>query len=252
MPVILERSEKAVGNIVMKKYGKEWRIQAKVARFKCSDLCTQTCPYRLARLGTSLRVRGEADIKEERNYSFYYFYMSQTKEYWNDSYQKVVLTDLSQRERMQTVSRPRMTGSKRTAFRGAERRCKSEWDALPWLRWRRSRRKGQVWAEPKNSFLQNCINTCPSFLNGRKKRSGISLWKSTGKSEESRQRLQDLNVLTCVRRLAPIASQGSALPSAFGGKLTLRKKEIIVFIIFIWVKPKNTEMTRTKKLFLLI
>ena len=36
------------------------------------------------------------------------------------------------------------------------------------------------------------------------------------------------------------------------GKLTLRKKEIVVFIIFIGVKPKNTEMTHTKKLFLLI
>ena len=48
---------------------------------------------------------------------------------------------------MQIASRPRMTGSKRTTFRGATRRCKSEWDALPWLRWRRSRRKGQVGAE---------------------------------------------------------------------------------------------------------
>ncbi|MFR5041311.1 MAG: hypothetical protein ACLTC6_03925 [Dialister sp.] len=36
-------------------------------------------------------------------------------------------------------------------------------------------------------------------------------------SEESGQRLQDLNILTCVRKLAPIASQGSALPSEFGG-----------------------------------
>ena len=37
------------------------------------------------------------------------------------------------------------------------------------------------------------------------------------RSEESRQRIQDLNVLTCVRKLAPIASQGPALPSEFGG-----------------------------------
>ena len=36
------------------------------------NLCTQTCPYRLAKLGTSLRVRGEANAKEKRNYSFYY------------------------------------------------------------------------------------------------------------------------------------------------------------------------------------
>ena len=67
---------------------------AKVARFKCFSLCTPTCPYRLARLGTSrpkakrlivfsrryapkntIRlppISGEADIKEERNHSFYY------------------------------------------------------------------------------------------------------------------------------------------------------------------------------------
>ena len=41
----------------------------------------------------------------------------------------------------------RMTGGKRTTFRGAERCCKSEWDALPWLKCQRSWRKGQVWAE---------------------------------------------------------------------------------------------------------
>ena len=32
------------------------------------------------------------------------------------------------------------------------------------------------------------------------------------RSEESRQRIQDLNILTCVRKLAPIVSQGPALP----------------------------------------
>ena len=37
------------------------------------------------------------------------------------------------------------------------------------------------------------------------------------RSEESRQSLQDFNVITCVRTLTPIASQSSALPSAFGG-----------------------------------
>ena len=40
---------------------------AKVARFNGSDLYTQTCPYRLARLGTSLRVRGKRTTKEESN-----------------------------------------------------------------------------------------------------------------------------------------------------------------------------------------
>ncbi|MDU5310052.1 MAG: hypothetical protein E6161_03525, partial [Dialister sp.] len=37
------------------------------------------------------------------------------------------------------------------------------------------------------------------------------------RSEESRQRIQDLNTLTCVRKHAPIASHSSALPSEFGG-----------------------------------
>ena len=39
-------------------------------------------------------------------------------------------------------------------------------------------------------------------------------------------------ILISVRRLAPIASQGSALPSAFGGSEQLRKKEKIVFKIY--------------------
>ena len=36
------------------------------------------------------------------------------------------------------------------------------------------------------------------------------------RSEESGQRLQDLNVLTCVRKLAPIASQARHFPSISG------------------------------------
>ena len=30
-----------------------------------SDLCTQTCPYRLAKLGTSLRVRGKLTLRKK-------------------------------------------------------------------------------------------------------------------------------------------------------------------------------------------
>ena len=37
-----------------------------------SDLCTHTCPYRLALLGTSLRIRGKPTTKEKRIHSFYY------------------------------------------------------------------------------------------------------------------------------------------------------------------------------------
>ena len=54
----------------------------------------------------------------------------------------------------------------------------------------------------KNSFLQNHSKYLPVILE---------------RSEESRQRIQDLNILTCVRKLAPIASLCSALPSVFGG-----------------------------------
>ena len=43
---------------------------AKVARFKCSAMCTHTCPFRLARLGTSLRIRGKRTTKEKRIHSF--------------------------------------------------------------------------------------------------------------------------------------------------------------------------------------
>ena len=59
---------------------------AKNVSVKCSDLCTHPCPYRLAGLGTSLRVRGKLTTKEERNYSFY---MSKPSKYGNST-QKVV------------------------------------------------------------------------------------------------------------------------------------------------------------------
>ena len=36
-----------------------------------SDLCTHTYPYRLAKLGTSLRVRGKRTTEEERIHGFY-------------------------------------------------------------------------------------------------------------------------------------------------------------------------------------
>ena len=46
---------------------------AKDTGIKYSDLCTHPCPYRLAGLGTSLRVWGKLTTKEERIYSFYFF-----------------------------------------------------------------------------------------------------------------------------------------------------------------------------------
>ena len=32
-----------------------------------SDLCTQTCPYRLAKLGTSLRIRGKLTLRKKQS-----------------------------------------------------------------------------------------------------------------------------------------------------------------------------------------
>ena len=48
------------------------KIKISVSKINKNDfgLCTQTCPYRLARLGTSLRVRGKLTTKEKRNIVF--------------------------------------------------------------------------------------------------------------------------------------------------------------------------------------
>ena len=69
--------------------------------------------------------------------------------------------------------------------------------------------------------------------------------KTNNKCEQNQQK----TILTCVRRLAPIASPCSALPSVCGGSKRLRKKEIIFFINYIFYieKTKNKEMTHTKK-----
>ena len=44
---------------------------AKDTRFKYSNLCTPARPYRLARLGTSLGIRGKLTLRKKK-YSFYY------------------------------------------------------------------------------------------------------------------------------------------------------------------------------------
>ena len=49
---------------------KNKKISMSKTNKKYSDLCTQTCPYRLARLGTSLRVRGKLTLRKKK-YSFY-------------------------------------------------------------------------------------------------------------------------------------------------------------------------------------
>ena len=122
-------------------------------------------------------------------------------------------------------SSPCLSGSKRTTFRGAKRRCKSEWDALPWLRCQPTGwRKGQVGAETKESFLQNGIKYLPSFLNEVK-----NLAKDTG------NKCSDLCTQACPYRLARIGT----FPEV-GDSKRLRKKEIIVFKIFT-----HTHLTRS-------
>ena len=53
------------------------RIKISVSKTNKNDsgLCTQTCPYRLARLGTSLRIRGKLTLRKKE----YSFYIAKTK-----------------------------------------------------------------------------------------------------------------------------------------------------------------------------
>ena len=41
-----------------------------------SDLYTQTCPYRLAKLGTSLRIRGSERLRKKKLYFFIIYSLS--------------------------------------------------------------------------------------------------------------------------------------------------------------------------------
>ena len=58
-----------------------------------------------------------------------------------------------------------------------------------------------------------------------------------------RQGIQDLNILTCVRKLAPIASQARHFPP-HSGEATAKEKRIHIFYMN---KNKNMGMNHTKK-----
>ena len=77
----------------------------------------------------------------------------------------------------------------------------------------------------------NITNSKPSPDTGK-----VAAKPSEGASWSRNERT---TIMTCVRQLAPIASQGSALPSEFGGSERLRKKEKIVFLFI------NTLLTIT-------
>ena len=55
----------------------------------CADLCTPTCSYRLAKLGTSLRVRGKLTLRKKE---IKVFYMSKNKKQGNDTCHKAAQT----------------------------------------------------------------------------------------------------------------------------------------------------------------
>ena len=67
-------------------------------------------------------------------------------------------------------------------------------------------------------FYKTVLNTCPSFLNEVK-----NLAKDTG-----------INILTCVCRLAPIASQARHFPPSSGEADTKDKEFIVLSFIYVF------------------
>ena len=70
--------------------------------------------------------------------------------------------------------------------------------------------RGKCEQKRKKRFLQSGIKYLPVILE---------------RSEESRQRLQDLTVLTCIRKHAPIASQARHFPPC-SGEANTKEEEI--------------------------
>ncbi len=123
-----------------------------------SDLCTQTCPYRLVRLGTSLRIRGKLTLRKKK-YSFIWIKLKNA----NDTVKSY---------------------SCRFDDRGKNANRKPSPDT------------GKVSTDRLTEGASVSRNA----------RIEISVSKTNQKM-----------ILTCIRKHAPIASQGSALPSEFGG-----------------------------------
>ena len=73
---------------------KNKKISVSKTNKKYSDLCTQTCPYRLAKLGTSLRIRGKLTLRKKA----IKFYKSIN---WSNEYTK---------NRIGNASCPRLSG----------------------------------------------------------------------------------------------------------------------------------------------
>ena len=92
-----------------------------------SNLCTQAYPYRLAWLGTSLRIRGKRTTKEESNQVFI----------------NEIEWKLPQKNRIQTASRPRLSGKVSAELTKGVRMSRNE----------------------KRVSYGTALNTCLSFLN---------------------------------------------------------------------------------------
>ncbi|MDU5281924.1 MAG: hypothetical protein E6164_05065, partial [Dialister sp.] len=104
------------------------RIQAKVVSVTYSDLCTHPCPYRLALLGTSLRMRGKLTLRKKA-IIFYKSINCQVHKEQNREFKPSPLVGESGGE---AVGRGKTENKRKTVFYGTS------------------------------------VNTCLSFLNGRK------------------------------------------------------------------------------------
>ena len=66
----------AVGRGKCEQKRKNKKIGMSKTNKKYSVLCTQTCPYRLARLGISLRMRGSERLRKKKLYFFIIYSLS--------------------------------------------------------------------------------------------------------------------------------------------------------------------------------
>ena len=116
---------------------------AKVERFKCFNLCTQTCPYRLA--GSALpSVFGGSERLRKKEFMFLLF--------------KCDFDD--------NPCRPRMMENK---GKNTNRKPSPNTGKVAAVAVGRGKRE----QKGKRVFYKTIVNTCLSFSNGGKKRSGI-------------------------------------------------------------------------------
>ena len=64
-PLFEERSDAVKVSETLYPTNGSGKNPAKDTRFKYSDLCTHACPYRLAWLGTSFRIRGKRTLRKK-------------------------------------------------------------------------------------------------------------------------------------------------------------------------------------------